>query len=412
MTEPKKSIWKRLPRPKFRLRTLMLIVLVLAIGPGWIFTKARRRAETIERIDRARGSFESDGLVTPGIPWKMAPPRWMVERFGADCFRDVTQVKIPPRTEKLDDSFLARLSELENLERLEIDRAANISDDGFAVLSGLTGLKHLLFSGNGISGRALIHLRRMKQLEDLVIEDVVTEDADLAYLSGLGELTALHLQGDKLTDQGLAHLQSLKKMKRLAFSTRARMEVTTAGLACFSGMTGLLSLTIPLAKVESLEPIRNLTSLTILQVDDAYLDDEGLSPLANLQSLELLTLSGKTQRFSDDGMAYLFGLTNLDFLRLNDTQIGDAGLARLGRLKRLDAIELDGTPITDGGVFLLSRLPRLSSLSLNRTTITDQVMHDLILMPHFQRISIKQTRVSSLGIAYLKWCVPGIVIEH
>jgi internalin A len=412
MPESRESIWKRLRRPRINIRVMMVVVLLIAIGLGWTITGARRQAKMVEQILSRGGRVQYDWeyRVGSGTGPKAYGPKWLVNTLGPDYFHDVTVIEFKPQPKKLDESFVVRFGELDQLEILNVYQAATVTDAGFAKLAGLTRLTNLNFSGNGISGRAFAHLKGMRELMALFLVDVETVDDDLANLSGLTKLRSLALQGDKLTDAGLAHLRPLKNLESLQLAATGAGQITTAGLAHLSEITGLWQLVLQASKVDSLEPLRPLTSFKSLAVIDGFLNDEALAPLANFTKLEGLALTGKNQRFGGAGLANLVGLKSLNHLWLKDTKVGDPGLVHLAGLSSLGSLNLEGTRITDAGLTHLVGLTKLKELSLDRTAITDAGLIHLARLSGCNRISLRETKTTDAGIRSLQAALPGVRI--
>jgi hypothetical protein len=55
-------------------------------------------------------------------------------------------------------------------------------------------------------------------------------------------------------------------------------------------------------------------------------------------------------RITDDGLGHLATLTNLEYLRLDGTEVTDAGLAQLKPLTKLKQLTLHRTYVTVAGV--------------------------------------------------------------
>ena len=66
---------------------------------------------------------------------------------------------------------------------------------------------------------------------------------------------------------------------------------------------------------------------------------------------------------------HLKGLTNLEWLGLEHTQITDAGLEHLNGLTNLRELDLDGTQVSD--VTPLAKLTNLRVLGLGGTQVSD-----------------------------------------
>ncbi|HET6879959.1 MAG TPA: hypothetical protein VFI31_07380 [Pirellulales bacterium] len=68
---------------------------------------------------------------------------------------------------------------------------------------------------------------------------------------------------------------------------------------------------------------------------------------------------------------HLEGLTSLEFLYLNNTQVSDAGLIHLRRLSGLRAIDLQGTRITDAGLDHLQGITNPQWIWLDHSQVTN-----------------------------------------
>ena len=82
-------------RLRLSVRALMVVVLVLAVGLGWIVHRAQVQREAVAAIVRRVGlsittSTRQAGRPAGGQPQVAAAcPKWLVERLGVDFFGDV-----------------------------------------------------------------------------------------------------------------------------------------------------------------------------------------------------------------------------------------------------------------------------------------------------------------------------------
>ncbi len=80
-------------------------------------------------------------------------------------------------------------------------------------LRGLTGLKSLDLSGSQVTDAGLVHLAHLKNLDELLLSDHIT-DAGLPKLAGLSGLSYLNLAKSKVTKEGVRKLEkALPKCK-------------------------------------------------------------------------------------------------------------------------------------------------------------------------------------------------------
>jgi Leucine-rich repeat (LRR) protein len=310
--------WRRFLR--FSVRGLIVLVLVIGVGLGWIVRSAHMQREAVAAIRNSGGivfyDWEwSNGTNIPG--GKLWARAWLEDRFGVDYFSHVTFVRITPG--EGDDAAILQVGRLTGLEILNHDHSGDcivysstLSDPGLAHLKGLTSLSQLTLN----------------------LSDTHVTDAGLVFLKGLTNLSQLDLSGAPITGTGLAHLKGLTKLNRVGLR---RTHVTDAGLMHLKGL-------MPLSDVDLMG-----TRVT----------DGGLMNLKGLTNLSSLILDGT--QVSDTGLAHLKGLTNLGSLSLSGTQVSDAGLPHLTGLVQLSVLWLHDTHVTDAGIRKLKQaLPSLT----------------------------------------------------
>ena len=96
--------------------------------------------------------------------------------------------------------------------------------EAMAAIEKLGGTVESLGPGGGINvsftdktptDAALVHLKRLTNLEWLSLGSTNVADADLVHVKGLTNLTNLYLYDTKITDAGLVHLNGLTSLKML-----------------------------------------------------------------------------------------------------------------------------------------------------------------------------------------------------
>jgi internalin A len=111
---------------------------------------------------------------------------------------------------------------------------------------------------------------------------------------------------------------------------------------------------------------------------------------------------------SDEDLRFLAGLTNLQFLDLEQTKITDACAPHFANLKNLMRINLgafrvneDGFGVGDQVLAVLGTLPKLDNIDLRLTKVTDAGMAELAKCQSLQSVSIAGTEVSDAGLVHL-----------
>jgi len=106
-------------------------------------------------------------------------------------------------------------------------RGRGITDAELAHLKELKGLTELGLNDTKITGAGLAHLKELKGLTSLTLYRTQITDAELAYLKELKGLTGISLDSTQITDAGIAHLKGLKGLTMLnLWNTK----ITDAGL--------------------------------------------------------------------------------------------------------------------------------------------------------------------------------------
>jgi hypothetical protein len=136
--------------------------------------------------------------------------------------------------------------------------------------------------GPQVTDACLEHLKVLRQLGWLYLEDTTTTDAGLETLAGMSQLERLILDGTKVTDKGLAKLRGLRHLQVLGLD---RSEVTDVGM----------------------EHLKELDQLVWLSLENTAVSDAGLETLAGMNhQLQGLDLRGT--KVTDEGVRRLQGV--------------------------------------------------------------------------------------------------------
>jgi hypothetical protein len=206
----RRSWWRRF---RFGVRALMIFVLIIGAGIGWVVRRAQVQRDAVAAIQRAGGTirydFQLQGLF-PNPSGKPRAPRWLVERLGVDYFANVVYVALP----KASDAELAHIGKLARLEWLFLG-GSTVTDKGWTSLDELPNLQVLSLAGASIGDAGMVHVRGLLRLKSLTLHSTKVSDAGLANVRRLVRLEKLNLANTKITDAGLVHLMGLTKLQRL-----------------------------------------------------------------------------------------------------------------------------------------------------------------------------------------------------
>ncbi len=186
---PASRHWRRYLR--FSLRGLIVVVLVIGVGLGWIIRSARIQREAVAAIQNAGGvviydwEWSNGKSIAGGKPWA---PRWLVDLMGVDYFGHVTLVWLHESSTATDATF-AHVGRLAQLQQLNLFRSP-------------------------VSDADLVHLKGLTKLTALYLNDTPVTDAGLAHVKGLTNLSDLGLGGTQVTDIGLAKFEAADQAQR------------------------------------------------------------------------------------------------------------------------------------------------------------------------------------------------------
>jgi hypothetical protein len=170
---------------RFSVRGLLVLILVIGCGLGWIahvVRSGRDQRRAVAAVYQAGGwvLYDTDwdeGQATSA--WKPRWPRSLVDRIGVDYLGAVVFINLHDRG----------------------------TDAVMAQVGRLTHLKQLHRPGLAVTDAGVAHLSRLKELELLSLNNTQVTDAGLAHLTGLKGLTWLRVAASRVTDAGVRTLQ-------------------------------------------------------------------------------------------------------------------------------------------------------------------------------------------------------------
>jgi internalin A len=193
---------------RMSVRGLIILVLVIGAGLGWIVRRAHVQRDAVAEIKKAGGSVFYDwewknGMpIQLGIPWT---PRWLTDLVGIDYFGHVTAIWLA-RSSTASDSAIAQVGRLTRLRYLSL-HGPSVGDSALAHLTGLTDLSWLDFDGTQVSDAGLAHLKGLTNLSELGLFGTHVTNAGLFHLKGLTRLLTLDLIGTQVFDAGIEELR-------------------------------------------------------------------------------------------------------------------------------------------------------------------------------------------------------------
>jgi Leucine-rich repeat (LRR) protein len=305
-------------------------------------------------------------------------------------------------------------------------RVKAVNDNALVRLKGLTQLNDLLVNGSGITDRGMEHLKGLVSLRRLVLNSTQVGDAGLKHLRSLTGLRLLDLNNTKVTAGGVVALQQALPRCRIlsAFDVDClaahwvlslggeisiwidRVGITYPRTARDLPATPYKLFSVYLngkqVKDAGLLRLQGLANLTSLRLYGSEVTDAGLIHLKSLTNLQELWLG--SSGVTNAGLKNLRPLTALKRLQLAFTRISDAGLVHLKGFPNLESVHLAQCRwVTDAGLGQLQGLAKLTELGLDGSPITDAGLERLkVLRPNLTVLSLGSTNITNAGLEYLK----------
>lgn len=322
---------------QFKLRTLLVLVAVAALGSNWILTAHRQTA--------ALRSLMSEHGVSPWYSFQVdsegdstyLEPSWFLTWLQNNELVDYVYNIESVYAEVPDDAVVESLSSLRHLKFLQVSSCELLTDRGFSALASLRHLRRLQIGQpnfelpeKGIA--ALAELKRLQRLElavpaglekatvgtilqlpnlrRLAVWFAAAPGAEVAMLSKLEHLEQLEVtaQGDAWTELPLGQCQALKRL--VIFNYRGSdfdwfdhlpkieslqlfdcPELIGQVLERLSHLPRLRELTLSSCEKVTLEHVKGMSQLELLQVHDCPLTgSRDLPQIAGLSKLNRVSL--------------------------------------------------------------------------------------------------------------------------
>lgn len=121
--------------------------------------------------------------------------------------------------------------------------------------------------------------------------------------------------------------------------------------------------------------------LACLEIENCpQVTDQVLAPIAAVTTMRALKLNNTS--VGSDGLLFIAGWSELEWVCLNGTQVDGRAIAVLATLPKLRWLELRETNVTNEDLVYLQGHPGLEYLDLTRTQVSDGLIHILATIPN------------------------------
>src|SRR5262249_6857234 len=152
---------------------------------------------------------------------------------------------------------------------------------------------------------------------------------------------------------------------------------------------------------EVLSHLREFPFLERLYLKETQASDEGLEFVAEAKNLKTLMIwNGRT--ITDDGVAHLRTLRNLESIHLSDSKVTDKAIEYLSEIPSLEELSMQNNDFTDKALEFARRLPRLKRLIIDRRPpFSDEGMKQVRQMAMLEELWLQETLVTNKGLREL-----------
>lgn len=117
-------------------------------------------------------------------------------------------------------------------------------------------------------------------------------------------------------------------------------------------------------------------------------------------------------KFGDKELAELAPVAPyITWVELGRSKVTDEGLAVIAKMQNLERLHLENTVVTDAGIAQLAGLARLEYLNLYGTKVTDTGIAKLAGLKSLRKLFLWQTAATKDGARSLEAAIPGLVVN-
>lgn len=179
----------------------------------------------------------------------------------------------------------------------------------------------------------------------------------------------VYIRNEQVTDETIKLLASIPDLTKIHFGNAPKL--TPAAFKAVAAMPQIQGLELHGERytndfLAALNPMPELETLWILSTS---ISDDGLKAVAGMPKLRQLSLGEGRSMFTDAGVKHLGGLKNLKQLWLTKSGVTSKGLAPLAGMPELQTVGLAETAVDDEGLKVFAGKTKLLNVYLTRTAV-------------------------------------------
>lgn len=415
---------------QFRIRTLLIAMLILPIGLGW-FAKRYHESQIAWSHYHAVQKYINPAYKAPS---QTRQTSWL-SRLGIDS---------PPAFEHLflkfglkDDrkKILEHVAYFESLTSLSVT-CIEISKEDMLLCQRLKGLQKLELHGDHIDQDGINEVAKLTNLRSFELRlsrrhNKARVVCDLSFLAKMPLLESLRLElGTPIGNEGLEAISKAQGLKRLRLygvtsyyangSPYAKDllrngqlredDLADEGLLHLAKIRELESLHLYKTNFtgKGMQSIGKLTKLEGLLIDSQLLDDEDLQHLRQFKNLKALNL--ECPQLSGQSLPHVVSLPCLRSLLMVVRSVASEDLSQICKMTKLQSLDLHEVQSNDDFVQAIKSMPELQSLFLDSSNLTDEHLFQLVEMPKLTFLFLVDSLVTPAGETAARKMKPNLDI--
>ena len=241
--------WRRWLR--LSVRSLMVVILIIGCGIGWIIHRARAQRTAVSAVKKAGGVAIYACEYKSGSSPLVALSSWrsmIADSIGIDFVDHVVLVQIQDAgLETSRQKALARLVDFQAVEYLNLV-GSSVTNDVLAQFQGMNRLRVIMLQNTRVTDAGLVRLKGLTSLEEVYLTNCDITDAGLGELKALTRLASLSLINTRITDAGLHQVIALPALKELSLD---HSNVTDAAVPTLKRLGSLKKLSLAGTKIST-----------------------------------------------------------------------------------------------------------------------------------------------------------------
>lgn len=269
-----------------------------------------------------------------------------------------------------------------------------------------TAFTHVHFYNAQFNNEAIKILSRSSTITDLSLMGNQVQDDDLLTLAKNTSIKSLYLGESNISINAIKEYLKMHPLQALGLFDLKMTDEDFNSIIHTPNMQQLSTLTISIPTVKNLSPLKQLSQLKSLSINDMAINDESaasISLLINLEDLSFYNVDITTNGISNfstlKNLTYFYfymGMGSKEGFMLN-AMLGDVAANVFSQLPKLNFLELYDLNITNKGAIAVSKNTTLEQVNLANNHIGDEGAIALARSSSIKKLDLSFNEITDVG---------------